>query len=610
MNDNYKGVKQMLHLAKININFNQHKKIKMISIIGLFLIYGCQENANKNTANYLNKDSSINTAASKFNNVNANNNNTVENVKGVSVSLINVPDAPFILASKASQFLTKATFGPTESNIQQTMRLSSNQWLNAEFAKPATLLYPHAYSNLDASVNNAEVLKNTLAHGIYKNMITAPDQLRQRMTFALSQIFVVSSQNLNLLLKVNALPSYYDMLTQNAFGNYRKLLESITLHPAMGAYLNIAGNQKADGIKRIPDENYAREIMQLFSIGLYELNQDASIKLINGKPIETYTNEDISGLAKVFTGWNYANTQNKFTQMMQNDASMHSNEEKRFLNVTIPANTSATQSLKIALDTLFNHPNTAPFICKQLIQRFVTSNPSPAYILRIVKIFNNNGLGVKGDLKAVLKAILTDNESLNIAPDQYVTYGKIKEPILRFTHLLRAFDALSTSGKWLIGDAEDLGQNPLTATSVFNFYRPSYIPSNSYMGNLSMHLPEMQISNSASMLAYYNFMNHIIENGVGYTWPRDIQFNWIKYKDLAKNSTSLISKLNLIFTANTLKVETISNMELAINKIIVPSLLKYQNGSDNQDKINQALLNRIKLAVNMVMIQPEYITQK
>jgi uncharacterized protein (DUF1800 family) len=263
---------------------------------------------------------------------------------------------------------------------------------------------------------------NAVMESFWLQAVRGPDQLRQRTVFALSQIFVVSNVNSSIDSEVGAHASYLDMLARNAFGNFRTLLEEVATHPAMGHYLSHFRNEREDEASgRIPDENFAREVMQLFTIGLWELNQDGSRRRDPaGEFIPTYAQDDVSGLARVFTGWSWGGPDRSvarwhgwvggrnWQEQMGNYPDFHSPSEKRFLGVTIPAGTSGEESLRIALDRLFNHPNVGPFIGRQMIQRFVTSNPSPAYIARVAAAFNDNGQGVRGDMRAVLRAVLLD----------------------------------------------------------------------------------------------------------------------------------------------------------------------------------------------------------
>ncbi len=371
---------------------------------------------------------------------------------------------------------------------------------------------------------------NWLQDSFWQQALAAPDQLRQRVKFALSQILVVSAENGTIASLADSHASYVDLLGEHAFGNYRQLLEAVATHPAMGIYLSHLRNRKGDPVTgRVPDENFAREVMQLFSIGLLELNQDGTPRLVNGAPVETYTNADTSGIARVFTGWSWAaptTTDQAFNgsttatypdrnvRPMQPYPQFHETGAKTFLGVTIPPNTSAQASMKIAMDTLFNHPNLCPFIGRQLVQRLVTSNPSPAYVGRVAAACANNGSGVRGDMKAIIRAILLDAEARDAAKITDPQWGKVREPVLRLSNWARCFNATSASGNWTIrgldSPSTSLGQQPLRPPSVFNFYRPGYTPPNTAIATAGLVAPEFQIVGETSVVGYVNFMQGVI----------------------------------------------------------------------------------------------------
>ncbi|MEO8314305.1 MAG: DUF1800 family protein [Pseudomonadota bacterium] len=356
----------------------------------------------------------------------------------------------------------------------------------------------------------------------FGNVLAGGDLLRQRVAWALSQIFVVSQvgalQNLP-----NATADFYDMLSRDAFGDYRRLLEDVTLHPAMGIYLSMLGNQKAvTGTNLRPDENYAREVMQLMSIGLVELNLDGSVKQdSSSQPIPTYDQNIIEGFARVFTGWKWAcpstnvnctfnNTRAEtapvpgYNQIlpMKLYATQHETGTKQLLSgVTLPSSQTGETDLQSALDNIAGHPNVAPFISKQLIQKLVTSNPSAAYVGRVAAVFNNDGTGRRGNLGAVVRAILLDAAARPAvtAAAPPVAPGKAKEPLLRLTQFWRAYGARSTSGK--TGAARNFsggvnsvfGEGPGLSPSVFNFYSPGYAPPGEIQSG-GMVAPEMQLA--------------------------------------------------------------------------------------------------------------------
>ncbi|MFN5270384.1 MAG: DUF1800 family protein, partial [Hyphomonadaceae bacterium] len=345
-------------------------------------------------------------------------------------------------ASGAARFLNQATFGPTADSIAALTGSSYEAWIDAQLKMPRG---PLALDYMDRRIQEArsDELANYFYSYFWRSAVTGQDQLRQRATFALSQIFVVSFANTRVTPR--GMASYYDMLNRNAFGNYRTLLEDVALHPMMGIYLSHLGNQKENlATGQNPDQNFAREILQLMSIGLFELNLDGTPKRdASGNLIPTYSQDDIIGLSKVFTGISWQNpkpTANSFLGYEQTNASrfgpswvspmifypsFHSTSEKKFLGVTIPAASTPDTAgdLKVALDTIFNHPNVAPFISRQYIQRLVTSNPSPDYVRRVAQVFINNGQGVRGDLGAVVKAVLLDPEARNQPSDSDRAYG-------------------------------------------------------------------------------------------------------------------------------------------------------------------------------------------
>ena len=311
-------------------------------------------------------------------------------------------------------------------------------FLNEQFGKPVS----SHLAFIDASGVNPLTMQQEM-EAWWTYAVTAPDQLRQRVAFALSELFVVSTKSGGLDRHPDGMAAYVDVLLRDAFGNYRQLLEDITLNPAMGRYLDMLHNDKGNPAKGThPNENYAREVMQLFSIGLYRLNLDGSLTLdAQSNPLNTYNQDSVLGLAAVFTGWNFAQTGTpvwygatpNYRQPMIPFPNHHSSDAKQILNgVLIPGGQTPQQDLKTALDTIFNHPNVGPFICRQLIQRLVTSNPSPGYIYRVASVFNNNGHGVRGDLRAVIRAILMDYDARGPARTGQ-SAGHEKEPVLRLT---------------------------------------------------------------------------------------------------------------------------------------------------------------------------------
>jgi len=512
--------------------------------------------------------------------------------------------------SEAARFLTQATFGPKESEINALTASNFDAWLNSQFAMPRESHYSHVLWLKSQGVDIDNFTNIYAIESFWKQAITGPDQLRQRTTWALSQILVVGDQD-------NVRNSaYYDVLAENAFGNYRTLLEKVTLSPAMGQWLSHIGNQKEDlASGRLPDENYAREVMQLFTIGLWQLNADGSRKLdANNQPIPTYNQDEIRGMAKVLTGWSYANcnyTQeswycidsarsgyyrnyNDVTLQMTAIAAYHSTSEKKIVGgLVLPAGRTAAQDLKDGLDALFNHPNVGPFIGRQLIQRLVKSNPSPAYVGRVSAAFANNGQGVRGDMKAVISAILLDPEARDIAQATTPTAGKLREPVLRLSHFMRAFTTPPTVPRydfnpWWMNDV--FLQRPLSSASVFNFYRPEYSPAGEMSTN-NLAGPEFQIYHEASLVDSHNYIEYFVTNEP--TGSDTFKHNYSAYITLASDPTALVDRLNLVLTSNTLSPETRTNIINAVTNV-----------SASRPK------DRFVLALMLFEISPDYLIQK
>jgi uncharacterized protein (DUF1800 family) len=350
--------------------------------------------------------------------------------------------------------------------------------------------------------------------------------------------------------------------------------------------------------------------MQLFSIGLVELNTDGTPKLVNGNPVDTYGMDDIRGLARVFTGWGWGNTgtpdpvngrfggNNPADPMrrvtpMQFYAQYHSPLEKQFLGVTVPAGTAGPQALKVALDTLFNHPNVGPFLAQRLIQHMVTSNPSPAYVGRVAAAFNNNGKGVRGDLKSTVRAVLFDPEA--IAPAAGPSAGKLREPNLRLAAWMRAFGATSLSGEFRLGVLDNqLGQTPMRSPSVFNFFRPGFVPPNTNLAAADLVAPEFQITHEITVAAYANFIQGVIQNGIG--TGSDVRADYTALNGIADNADALLARINLMLTGNSLSSATVTSIRDAVNAIPMTA--------------GNARQNRTQLAIFLAMTSPEFLVQK
>lgn len=420
--------------------------------------------------------------------------------------------------AEAARFLTQATFGPDTADMQRVAQVGYSAWLGEQMAMPASLHRPQ----LEQIQQGGTIVQPFHRQAMWwKRALTAPDQLRQRMAFALSEILVISDTVGVLGADVLGCTEYYDILVRNAFGSYRELLEQVTLSPQMGKYLSHLRNEKPNPVTNTrPDENYAREIMQLFSIGLFELNQNGTRKTSGGQPIPTYGQQDIIGLAHVFTGWQYAGAPYWWSSTpnylpMQAWPEYHDTAAKSALGATFAAGQTAQVDLAQALDTLCNHPNVGPFLGKQLIQRLVTSNPSPAYVQRVAEKWADDGNGQRGNLAAVLRAILLDPEA-RTGQTVAANYGKVKEPLLMMTAIWRALEATSPSGAFRF-DRPDFAfaQAALRSRTVFNFFRPDYAPQGE-VAAAGLVAPETQILDHTSAITTINqFYRAMFERVLG-----------------------------------------------------------------------------------------------
>jgi uncharacterized protein (DUF1800 family) len=501
----------------------------------------------------------------------------------------------------ASRFLSQAAFGGNDADIAALQSLGPAAWLASQFT--ATSDQTHWEWLISHGFNNVADIKTTdgIDATLWRKLMSSPDILRQRMALALSEIFVVSLIGLPTQWKSFAVAAYVDMLAANAFGNFRDLLQAVTLSPAMGVYLGTRGNEKENpATGREADENYAREVMQLFTIGLYELNGDGSVKNdSSGNPIPTYTPAMVTSLAQVFTGWNFDGYETGAPDYLQRpmtlNSNLHSTSVKSFLGATVPAGTDGNTAMKIALDTLFNHPNVGPFIGRQLIQRFVTSNPSPAYISRVAAVFASGAGGVRGDMKSVLSAVLLDPEAQGAVSSANAAAGKVREPIMRLAQWARTFKAQSSSGNWNVGDTSNqatrLGQSPLRSPTVFNFFNPGFVPPNGVLGNAALVAPELQITNESTVIAYANFMQQVINGQLA-----DLRPDYSSETALAGNVPALFNRLNTLLAAGQLSPATATTVQNAIGSIPAST--------------PAGALNQVKAAVMLIMCSPEYLIQK
>ena len=551
-----------------------------------------------------------------------------------------VPDTSLLASYDSARFLQHAQFSSTEAEIAAVKSQGASAWLDAQMALNSSTggydwLMQRGYGVVDKNkFYEMEYQSNYMA---WYQIMAAPDGVRRRMALALSEFFVVSGAGVGTISwPMFAMGAYWDVLCKNAFGNFRTLLEDITLNIAMGEYLNTLGNQKEDAASgRLPDENYAREVMQLFSIGLLQLNLDGTPKLgTNSQPIETFTQSDVSNLARVFTGYESDNSEG-FSQSavaptyslrnvgytrrpMVLNASRHSTLRADFLGAVVDAGTDGKTSLKIALDTLFNHPNVGPFFGRQMIQRLICSDPSPAYVARVASVFNNNGKGVRGDLAAVFKTILLDTEATSAAGLTLTTFGKLREPMVRTAQWARTFKATSLKGTWKIGNpnysaVDALGQSPLQAPSVFNFFRPGYVPPSTAMAFSKATAPEFQLVNESTTASYINYLQNFLYQGMWVRAPElitspdsatptdgpDIVPDYSAELALVGNPSALINRLNLLLCAGQLSAETVTMMVNA---------LSYD--STNSASSDSAKRSYVAKAIMFVMCCSEYLVQK
>ncbi|WP_159098980.1 DUF1800 domain-containing protein [Aquabacterium olei] len=563
-----------------------------------------------------------------------------ESAQAAGIVLVkSTTDAPNYAASApttsidAHRFLSQATFGPSDSSVAEVKARTYGAWIDGQLVMPLSI----SHQQLATERNAATGGKHQFFYGFWQKALTSPDQLRQRMAFALSQIFVVSFADQCGASSGIGVASFYDTLTKNAFGSYRDLLQAVSLHPMMGCYLSHLRNQKADPVTgRVPDENYAREILQLFSIGLVQLNTDGTPKRDTaGKEIESYSQGDVSELARVFTGFSWdcpdypadncfkfwgtstrAGFQDPWTIPMRGYPKFHDGGSKTILGRAITSQADPMATLKQALDIISTHPNVAPFISRQIIQRFVTSNPSRAYVSRVAAKFTSSG----GNLGQTLKAALLDDEARNPTLAQGAAYGKVKEPILRYSNLLRAYAATSTSGNYLIGNTREaaygLNQAPMFSPSVFNFYRPGYVAPGSKTGAVAMVAPELQIADETSMAGYISFLANTISTGAGnYGYDGrgsapDVQFPFNlsashPIRKLAENPSELAQHINTALFGGGMSTELRADLVEAMNSIDYRS-----RTNPTQAQIDSTFQRRVWTALTLAVASPEFLVQK
>ena len=539
----------------------------------------------------------------------------------------------------AARFLQHAQFSSSEAEITSVKSMGASAWLDAQMVLPSSTggwdwLAMRGYNVIDS--NKFYEMDYQANYMAWQQIMSSPDGVRRRVALALSEFFVVSISGVSTISWSQfAMGHYWDILCKNAFGNYRQLLEDVTLSIAMGEFLNTLGNQKEDAATgRLPDENYSREVMQLFTIGLQKLNIDGTLEKVNGAAVDTFTQSDVSNLARVFTGYQaddtegFSDTVVAPTYRVRNvgytrrpmvlNANRHSMLRAEFLGAVVPAGTEGKAALKIALDTLFMHANVGPFFGRQMIQRLVCSNPSPAYVARVATVFNNNGKGVRGDLAAVFKAILTDVEATQDSGLTNTSFGKLREPMVRVAQWARTFKVSSLKGTWKIGNpnysaVNALGQSPLQAPSVFNFFRPGYVPPSTSLAAMQYTAPEFQLVNESTTASYINYLEDILVNGIWVRAPElitspsdktatdgfDIAPDYTAEMNLAGNAPALFARLNLLLCAGQLSDATLKDM---INVFVVD---KTNSASSDNNKRSY-----VAKAIMFVMCCSEYLVQK
>ena len=529
-------------------------------------------------------------------------------------------------ARDAARFLTQATFGPTLEDIAHLQQVGYGAWIDEQVAHPVSLQrqfmlagddWPNLMWRLDAWLTNALGGRDP-----FNPQLIHRDQLRQRVAFALSEIMVVSDANSDKISNAAlGVTDYYDTLARGAFGNYRDLLEQVTLHPIMGMFLSMLGNEKPDPANNIrPDENYAREVLQLFSIGTVRLNPDGSRMLdAAGRPIPTYGQETVKGFAHVFTGWSFDQCSSGFycypweqthpawVRPMKAFPAFHASAQSKQLlvypgvvlpNGVLAAGGTPESDLRAALDNIFRHPNVGPFVGRQLIQRLVTSNPSPAYIERVTQAFNDNGHGVRGDLKAVVSAILLDPEARQGIPP--ANFGKVREPLVRLMHLLRAMDASSGNGRseefWTLGMY--LSQVPLRAPSVFNFFSPDFAPPGE-LAQAGLVAPELQLSTDYMLPAmegyfYSRVARWTVEGPPGATGTYAV--NIARDIPLAADAAALVDRYDLLFLSG------------RMSPSMRQTVLSYLQGVPGNTVAGRR--RRVQDALYLIVNSPEYVVQQ
>lgn len=510
--------------------------------------------------------------------------------------------------AEAARFLTQATYGPTLAEIARLRTIGYSEWFRQEFNKPATSArtYMELVNANRIADGQSGVSHNNRLDRWFHTAAIGSDQLRQRTAFALSQILVISDQNSTLSGEPIQVSEYWDILARNAFGNYRDVLDEVTWNPSMGKYLSHFRNRKAspDGLRQ-PDENYAREVMQLFTIGLIERNLDFSPILSGGQPIPTYNQSVVTNYAKVFTGFNYnnattiSNGTNTYLRMTCIQGEHDTTAKTVIGGTTIPAGQNCPVDVDDGIDLLFAHPNAAPFVSRQLIQRFVSSSPSPAYIQRVAEKFQDNGYGERGDLGAVIMQVLLDPEARS-APT--ANSGKPREPLLKLTAMWRAWDAqmpaadsYANIAMGMTSPTGTFGQRPLGADTVFNFFEPDY-QQPGIIAVAGLFSPEFQTLNESTLTSSSNsYYTYSWNSYVGMSSPPNNRplLNLAPLVGLASNPAAMVDEIN--------KRMLYGSMSSGMRATLL-NMLTFMDGATAIDKA--------RTLVYVTALSPEYAVQR
>ena len=558
------------------------------------------------------------------------------------------------MTPKDAARLLQQGMGASLAEINRVAGIGTDAWLNEQFAAPSASYTAYALQNI--ADNKLGAHGCTDASGgcgwqvnfpaFYKQAFEGNDQLRQRVVNALLEMMVISIANNRIQDAGTAMPNYLDMLGSHAFGNYRDLLKDVALHPGMGVYLDMLASSLQQ-----PNENFARENLQLFSVGTVMLNDDGTVQTDGqGRTIPTYDEDVVKGFARAFTGWHFANQDmtkswkfywpdEHWTVPMQpwtarrcpqdghwpagsttwcdiNVAAKsypppHEPGTKKLLQyagapyANLPAGQTPQTDLDNAIDNIFNHPNVAPFVVKQLIQRLVTSNPTPAYVQRVARVFNNNGSNVRGDMKAVVRAILTDNEARSATIAAGNTFGKLREPVHKFLQLHRAFNAQSSShyyNIWDLSDTEELGQAPIKAPSVFNYFGATFSPSGP-IGQAGLVGPEFEITTTSAVAGFSEFTKWAVYGGFGQydadpgAWIKPDYDRYLGSGALADNPQAMVDELDLLLTAGNLKTPFKSSLVVALNHVTRSAIADQRS-------------DRLRIALWQIIHSAEYAVQR